>query len=93
MSPENVGINEEGTVADTYHVMADWGRDVLSVGNSSGMGGIEFMIGDELTRLGCIAGDTVTNIDYSIFEIYKEGPERSIFGLSNSFLGARQFSF
>jgi hypothetical protein len=77
ISPETVGINADGGVEDNYHVMEDWGRDVLSVGNSAGLGGVELMIGEEIVRLGCVAGDSVTNIDHSVFEILNEGSVRS----------------
>ena len=46
MSPENVGINADGAVEDNYHVMADWGRDILAVGNSVGLGGYALIAGD-----------------------------------------------
>lgn len=78
MSPDSVGINAQGAVEDNYHVMADWGRDVLAVGNSVGLGGLNLMIGDSLPRLGCVAGDTVTNIESSVFKIITEGPVRSV---------------
>jgi len=78
ISPETVGIDSVGGVVDNYHVMEKWGRDILSVGNSAGLGGIEMMIGDDIVRLGCIAGDTVTNIESSVFNIVREGPVRSI---------------
>src|SRR5690606_31135686 len=78
MSPENVGISATGAVEDNYHVMADWGRDVLAVGNSVGIGGINLMIGDSLSRIGTAAGDTVTNVEMATFNIVQEGPVRSI---------------
>lgn len=78
MSPETVGINAQGGVEDNYHEMAEWGRDVLAVGNSVGIGGINLMIGDSLSRIGTAAGDTVTNVERSTFNIVKEGPVRSI---------------
>src|SRR5690606_2644891 len=40
MSPSDVGINAQGAVEDNYHVMEDWGRDIMPVGNSVGIGGI-----------------------------------------------------
>lgn len=78
MMPESVGIGADGGVEDNYHTMADWGRDILSVGNSVGIGGINLMIGDSLSRIGSAAGDTVTNVERSTFNIVKEGPVRSI---------------
>ena len=78
MSPETVGINAEGLPEDNYHVMADWGRDILSVGNSVGLGGISLMIEDRFRRLGVVNGDSVGNVDSTTFTIYQEGPIRSI---------------
>lgn len=78
MSPDSVGINAEGAVEDNYHVMHEWGRDVLAVGNSVGIGGIGFMIGDSIRRLGIVQGDTLNNIGQSVFSILTEGPVHSV---------------
>ena len=78
MSPDDVGINAEGVTEDNYHVMEDWGRDILSVGNSIGIGGISYQIGDRLRRLGIIEGDPKGNVDSTVFNIFSEGPVRSI---------------
>ncbi len=79
MSPENVGINAAGVTEDNYHVMEDWGRDILSVGTSLGVGGISFLIGgDRLRRLGIIEGDQKGNVDSTVFTIFSEGPVRSV---------------
>ena len=83
MSPEDVGIDSLGGVRDTYHVMADWGRDVLQANNSVGIGGINLMVGDSISRMGTISGDTVTNIEYSVFNIVTEGPVRSVFDITH----------
>jgi Domain of unknown function (DUF4861) len=78
MSPEDVGINARGEVEDTYHVMADWGRDILAVGNSVGIGGYGLMAGDKLLRLGVTVDDSVNNVEKTIFRIMAEGPVNSI---------------
>ncbi len=78
MSPENVGINAQGAVEDNYHVMADWGRDILSVGNSVGIGGFGLLIGDSLVRLGITNNDTLNNIEETVFTIVAEGPVHSV---------------
>lgn len=78
MSPENVGINEKGAVEDTYHVMSDWGRDILSVGNSIGLGGYGLMAGDQLFRLGVTVDDSINNVEKTSFQIIAEGPVKSI---------------
>jgi hypothetical protein len=78
MSPETVGISEEGIPEDNYHVMEDWGRDVLSVGNSVGIGGIALKVGDSLARIGVIQGDPEGNVETTTFRILSEGPVRSV---------------
>jgi hypothetical protein len=78
MSPENVGINEKGEVEDNYHVMADWGRDILAVGNSVGIGGYALMTGDKLMRLGVTVNDSINNVEKTTFNIIDEGPVKSV---------------
>lgn len=78
MSPENVGINDKGAVEDNYHVMADWGRDILAVGNSVGIGGYGLIAGDELLRLGVTVDDSVNNVEKTTFQIMAEGPVKSV---------------
>lgn len=82
MSPENVGINSDGAVEDNYHVMEDWGRDVLSVGNSVGLGGYALATETELMRLGVTVDDSINNIEKTIFKILAEGPVKSILGFT-----------
>lgn len=57
----------------SYHVLADWGMDVLHCGNSLGAGGLAMLQKDSLIRLGCT--DT-----YS-YEKITTGPVRSVFKL------------
>lgn len=78
MSPETVGINADGAVEDNYHVMADWGRDILAVGNSVGIGGYALMADDQLMRLGVTVDDSVNNVDMTTFKIMAEGPVNSV---------------
>src|SRR5690606_10508206 len=78
MSPSDVGINAQGAVEDNYHVMEDWGRDIMPVGNSVGIGGIALASGDGMHRIGVTASDTVNNVDTTIFNIRQEGPLRSV---------------
>lgn len=77
ISPEDVGLDENGATVDNYHVMEDWGRDILSVGNSLGIGGYGLMTDDALMRLGIISRDTVNNVEKTNFQIVTEGPVRS----------------
>lgn len=78
MSPDSVGINRIGGVEDNYHVMEDWGRDILAVGNSAGLGGIALMIEGQPARLGVTAADSINTIEESIFRIVQEGPVKSV---------------
>ena len=78
ISPETVGINAEGAVEDNYHVMEDWGRDVLAVGSSLGIGGYALQIGDDLVRLGVTVDDSVNNVEETSFNILAEGPVKSV---------------
>lgn len=78
ITPDTVGIGPNGEVYDNYHVMADWGRDVLSVGNSVGIGGFGLIVGDSIARLGITNDDTLNNIEKSTFKIVENGPVRSI---------------
>jgi hypothetical protein len=78
MSPEKVGINAKGEVEDNYHVMEKWGRDILAVGNSVGIGGIGLLKGNTPLRLGVTAADAVNNVEQTSFNIVTEGPVRSV---------------
>lgn len=78
ISPENVGINSEGAVEDNYHVMEDWGRDVLSVGNSLGLGGYALATETELLRLGVTVDDSINTIEKTTFKIHTEGSIKSV---------------
>ncbi|GGF51592.1 DUF4861 domain-containing protein [Echinicola rosea] len=78
MSPRNVGINNAGVTEDNYHVMEDWGRDILSVGTSVGLGGYSLMIGEELVRLGVTQRDSANNVAATTFEVVESGPLLSV---------------
>lgn len=82
MSPENVGINANGEVEDNYHVMEDWGRDILAVGNSVGLGGYALTTASELMRLGVTVDDSINNIEKTTFQIRTEGPVKSVLDFS-----------
>ncbi|MFN0293503.1 DUF4861 family protein, partial [Pedobacter helvus] len=81
MSPKNVGLTSSGAVEDNYHVLKDWGRDILPVGNSVGLGGVGLLINKKLNRLGVLITDTVHNIDSTNFNILTNGPVMSSFSL------------
>ncbi|WP_232622969.1 DUF4861 domain-containing protein [Pareuzebyella sediminis] len=78
MSPETVGINKQGAVEDNYHVMEDWGRDILAVGNSVGLGGYALRAKDTLMRLGVTVDDSISNVARTTFKILAEGPVNSV---------------
>ena len=59
-----------------YHVLSDWGMDILHCGSSTGSGGLAMLEADSLYRLGSTDG----------YEYQKvvEGPVRSVFDLKYS---------
>lgn len=81
MSPSNVGLNSDGAVEDNYHVMEDWGRDILAVGNSVGLGGITLLKDDQPARLGVLVNDELNNIRSTSLSVLANGPIRSIIHL------------
>lgn len=78
----NTGLDETGTPVDNYHVLEDWGRDVLQVGNSLGAGGLALFENDSLYRLGIIRDSKTDVVDSTIFQIINTGPIRGIFKLT-----------
>jgi hypothetical protein len=82
ISLENVGLDTLGNPVDNYHVLADWGRDVLQVGNSLGAGGLALLENDSLYRLGIIRGAAKDVVDSTVFRLINNGPVRGIFKLS-----------
>lgn len=83
MVMDTVGIND-GIVANTYSTLNDWGRDILTVGASLGLGGIAVMTPDSLVRLGVMYNDINDNVDSTGFKLISEGPVRSVFELEYS---------
>lgn len=78
MSPDSVGVNQYGVVEDNYHQMWDWGRDILLVGTSLGIGGFGLMIDDSIVRVGVKQGAPINNIERTIFTILTEGPVHTV---------------
>ena len=76
---DNVGIKPDGYPGDTYHVMADWGRDIMSVGQSFGLGGLALLQNDTLVRLGILANQTVDIVDTTRYTLINKGVVRGIF--------------
>lgn len=78
---DSIGIKPDGRPGDTYHVWAEWGRDIMSAANSFGLGGMALRTGDELTLLGVPARFETDNVDSTRFTIISEGPVRSVFAI------------
>ena len=62
---------------DSYHEPADWGMDVLKVGDAAGMGGYGFWDGEKLNRVADVQQRSVKILDngpvYAQLEILYEG--------------------
>ena len=56
-----------------YHELADWGMDILKVGNSLGSGAIALKHNDTLSR--------ITGVENTEFHLIKEGPIQAVFEL------------
>lgn len=83
MVMDSVGIRADGTPGDTYHVMAWWGRDIMSGARSFGLGGIALKTStDSLIRLGVPGEITTDNVDSTLYKLVVNGPVRSIFKLN-----------
>jgi hypothetical protein len=78
ITPENVGLSKDGVTEVNYSTMQPWGMDILAVGNSVGIGGISFLIGDSLCRLGVTEQDTLNNVEVTTCKILTKGPVRSM---------------
>lgn len=81
MVMDTVGIRSDGIVGDTYHELNWWGRDIMSGGNSLGLGGIALQTPDSLIRLGVTIDKVTDNIDSTRYTLIVNGPVRSIFSL------------
>ncbi len=82
MALDTVGISPTGGLEDNYHVMLPWGRDILAVGNSLGLGGIAILKDEQPVRLGIRLDDERNNIELTNYELITEGAVRSIFTLN-----------
>ena len=76
LKPEMIIDDIHTPVIPDYHVLNDWGMDVLHCGSSLGSGGIALMRNDSLIRLG--------STDVYEYEKIVEGPIRSVFDLKYS---------
>ena len=82
MALDTVGIADDGTLEDNYHVMLPWGRDILAVGNSLGLGGLAIIEQGTPVRLGVRMDAEQNNIQTTTYDLVTEGPVRSIFTLT-----------
>ncbi len=82
MALDTVGIANDGSLEDNYHVMLPWGRDILAVGNSLGLGGLAMLENEEVVRLGVRMDAPRNNVENTTYQLITEGPVRSIFELT-----------
>jgi len=83
MALDTVGIDSKGYPANTYQVPAKWGRDILNVGNSFGLGGLAMMSSDTIIQLGDIETGLADNVDSTYYRLIIEGPVRSVFRIEH----------
>jgi hypothetical protein len=76
---DTVGISANGYPVDTYHVLGDWGRDIMSAGGSFGLGALAMLSQGLLIRSGVLQEDRTDIIDSTYYALITEGPVRSIF--------------
>ncbi len=73
-SVKEMVLDSVGLQTGNYHALANWGMDILKVGNSLGAGALAVMYNDSLYRL--------ENTERETFKIIIEGPVRSIFEMN-----------
>ncbi len=78
---DTVGIMKNGHPGDTYHVMSDWGRDIMSAAGSFGLGGLAVQLPDTTIRLGVTLDKQTDNVDSTRYTLLYKGPVRSSFRL------------
>lgn len=83
MALDTVGIGKNGAPANTYQVQAPWGRDILNVGSSFGLGGLAITSPDTTIQLGNIKKGIEDNVDSTMYRLITEGPVRSVFQLDH----------
>ncbi|MDR2139312.1 MAG: DUF4861 domain-containing protein [Tannerella sp.] len=76
---DTVGIGADGCPGDTYHVLSDWGRDIMSAGGSFGLGALAMLSQGKLIRSGILQEDRTDIIDSTYYDLLAEGPVRSVF--------------
>lgn len=78
---DGVGIGPDGHPKNTYHDDSDWGRDVLSVADAYGIGGLAFRYRDSLMLIGVPPKYTTDNVDKTTYNLLAEGPVRSVISI------------
>ncbi len=73
LTADNILDKLHTPVLPDYHVLSEWGMDVLHCGSSLGAGGLAMLESDSLYRLG--------STDGYLFDKIVEGPVRSVFDL------------
>jgi hypothetical protein len=85
LSPDSVGISPKGEVEDNYHVLKDWGRDILPVGSkdglSVGLGGIGLWYNNGLHRIGVLGTDSIHTVAETHLKIRDNGPVLASFDI------------
>lgn len=71
--PEMVMDKLATKTSGSYHILSEWGMDVLHVGPSLGAGGLAMLHQDSLYRLG--------STDKFEFQVISRGPVRSVFDM------------
>lgn len=82
MALDTVGISDQGLPEDDYHVMLPWGRDILAVGNSLGIGGIGILANGTPVKSGIRITDYQHIIERTTLHVLTEGPVRSVFSIT-----------
>ena len=78
---DTVGIGNDGHPANSYQTLNEWGRDILNVGGSFGLGGLAIMSADTIIQLGDIRTGRKENIDSTYYRLITKGAVRSVLQL------------
>lgn len=76
---DTVGIGMDGHPANNYQSLSTWGRDILNLSGSFGLGGLAIMSVDTIIQLGDIKNGRKENVDSTYYQLVTEGPVRSVF--------------
>lgn len=79
MALDTVGIGKDGHPANNYQTLSKWGRDILNLSGSFGLGGLAIMSADTIIQLGDIKSGREENVDSTYYGLVTEGAVRSVF--------------